>query len=245
MPSLTKPSRYVSYLRVSTRKQGTDGLGIEAQRQAVAAYIRSAGGDPEALAEYVEQESGKRNDRPELAKAMEHCRLAGARLVIAKLDRLSRNAAFLLNLKEAGVDFVAADMPDASEMTIGILAVVAQAERRMISDRTKAALKVARQRIAEKGQRAHPEVKRLGNPKGAAHLAGLGNGAAIAGLRQKADARAEDFRKTLVALTADGITSARGIANALNARGFPSPRGGAWTATAVLRLQRRLAAPVA
>ena len=228
MPTL-KPTRYVSYLRVSTARQGKDGLGIAAQRQAVTAYVRSAGGDPEVLAEYVEQESGKRNDRPQLAKAMEHCRLAGARLVIAKLDRLSRNAAFLLNLKEAGVDFVAADMPDASEMTIGILAVVAQAERKMISDRTKAALAAAKSRGTK-----------LGNPNGAAHLRGRGNGEAVVGLMRRADERAATFRNTLHALAGEGITTARGVANALNSKGYPSPRGGLWTATAVQRLRSRI-----
>lgn len=229
MPPISKPTRYVSYLRVSTARQGKEGLGIEAQRQAVAAYVRSAGGDPEVLAEYLEQESGKRNDRPKLAQAMEHCRLSGARLVIAKLDRLSRNAAFLLNLKEAGVDFVAADMPDASEMTIGILAVVAQAERKMISDRTRAALAVAKSRGTK-----------LGNPNGAAHLQGNGNSEAVAGLTKRADERAVTFRNTIQTLAEEGIVTARGVASALNSKRYPSPRGGRWTATAVQRLRRRL-----
>ena len=135
---------FVSYLRVSTTKQGASGLGLEAQRKAVADYLN--GGDWTLLGEYVEVESGRKNDRPELLKALEHCRLTGAKLVIAKLDRLSRNAHFLIGLQEAGVPFVAADMPNANELTVGIMALVAREERKAISSRTKAALAAAKER---------------------------------------------------------------------------------------------------
>ena len=128
----------VSYLRVSTAKQGQSGLGLEAQRASIAEYLNGKGG--ELLAEFMEVESGKKNDRPALAEAMKLCDLTGARLLIAKLDRLSRDAHFLLGLQKAGVDFVAVDMPDANKLTVGILSVVAQAEREAISARTKAAL---------------------------------------------------------------------------------------------------------
>ena len=157
--------RFVSYLRVSTTKQGANGLGVEAQREAVRSYVSGAVGEGASiLREYVETESGKRNDRPQLQAAIEHCSLAGARLVIAKLDRLSRNAAFMIGLRDAGVDFVAADMPQADSFTVGILALVAERERDMISQRTKAALAVAKRRGTK-----------LGNPNGAAHLRGRGN----------------------------------------------------------------------
>src|SRR5271157_2581194 len=129
---------FVSYLRVSTARQGQSGLGLEAQRKAVADYLN--GGHWHLIQEFVEVESGKNNDRAELAKAMALCRLRNATLVIAKIDRLSRDAHFLLGLQKAGVRFVAADMPAANRMTVGIMAVVAEEERRMIAARTKAAL---------------------------------------------------------------------------------------------------------
>src|SRR5262245_9804572 len=120
------PRRYVSYLRVSTDKQGRSGLGLEAQRAAVATYLN--GGGSELVAEYVEVESGKENDRPQLQKALKHCEIVGATLIIAKLDRLSRDAHFLLGLQKQGTKFVAADMPEANEMVVGIMALMAQHE---------------------------------------------------------------------------------------------------------------------
>jgi DNA invertase Pin-like site-specific DNA recombinase len=130
--------KFVSYLRVSTKRQGESGLGLEAQRKAV---------NWQLVKELVEVESGKHDhNRPALHKALEACKVYGATLVIAKLDRLSRDAHFLLGLQKAGVKFVAADMPEANEMVVGIMALVAQAERRMISERTKAALQAAKAR---------------------------------------------------------------------------------------------------
>jgi DNA invertase Pin-like site-specific DNA recombinase len=136
--------RFVSYLRVSTARQGRSGLGLEAQRKAVADYLN--GGDWKLLAEVVEVESGKLTDRPKLAEALRLCRVHNATLVIAKLDRLSRDAHFLLGLEKAGVDFVAADMPHANRLTVGIMAMVADEERRAISKRTKEALAAAKAR---------------------------------------------------------------------------------------------------
>lgn len=127
----------MAYYRVSTERQWRSGLGLDAQRTAVKEYLD--GGRWRLIGEYTEVESGKRNDRPQLAKALHHAKVTGARLVIAKLDRLSRNAAFLLTLRDSGVRFVAADVPDANELTIGVLALVAQHERERISERTKAA----------------------------------------------------------------------------------------------------------
>ena len=114
---------------------------------------------------------------------MEHARLTGATLLIAKLDRLSRDAHFLLGLQKAGVRFVAADMPEANEMVVGLMAVIAQAERKMISQRTQAALAEARKRVAVTGQKKHPDVKRLGNPRGAKHLRQFGNELAVTAIK--------------------------------------------------------------
>ena len=141
--------KFVSYLRVSTVRQGRSGLGLEAQRRAVDDFLN--GGEWRVIKEFVEVESGKKADRPELLKAFQACRLFGAKLVIAKLDRLSRDAHFLLGLEKAGVDFVAADMPQANRLTVGIMAMVADEERRMISARTKAALAQAKKRGTRPG----------------------------------------------------------------------------------------------
>ena len=130
--------KFVAYYRVSTAKQGSSGLGLDAQRQAVRDYLN--GGAWELIAEFQEVESGKRSDRPELARAMERCRLTGATLLIAKLDRLSRNVHFLSGLMEQGVDFLACDLPTANKLTVHIMAAVAEQEREAISARTKAAI---------------------------------------------------------------------------------------------------------
>ena len=138
------PQKFVAYQRVSTDKQGRSGLGREAQEAAVAGYAQARGGD--IVDRFVEVESGKRNDRPELGKALALCRKQKATLIIAKLDRLARNVAFIANLMESGVDFIAVDMPSATRLTIHILAAVAEHEREMISARTKAALQARKAR---------------------------------------------------------------------------------------------------
>jgi len=136
---------------LSTDKQGRSGLGIEAQRAAVASYLDGFGVEP--IAEFVEIESGKRADRPELARALADCRMRKATLVIAKLDRLARDAHFLLGLERSGIAFTAADMPNANRLTVGIMAMIAEEERRLISDRTKAALAAAKARGVQLGGR--------------------------------------------------------------------------------------------
>lgn len=222
--------RAVSYYRVSTSRQGASGLGLEAQRAAVEALCRDR--EWELVAPpFVEVESGKRADRPELAKALERARLTGARLVIAKLDRLSRNAKFLLDLQESGVPFVAADMPHADNFTVGIMALLAQKEREMISERTRAALQAAKARGV-----------RLGNPNGAAALqrAGKGNRASVQVQTGKADAFAERLRGTVQGLRQEGMTSLGGIAAALNAGDIVTARGGRWHASSVKNLLARL-----
>ncbi len=130
-------TRYIAYYRVSTQKQGISGLGLEAQRSDVSKFISKGG---KLVAEYQDIESGKKNDRPHLIKAIEECKKQNAILLIAKLDRLSRNASFIFMLKDTKVDFVCCDMPNANTVTIGIMAVLAQDERERISHRTKSAL---------------------------------------------------------------------------------------------------------
>ncbi len=222
--------RAVAYYRVSTARQGASGLGLEAQRAAVEALCESRGWELVAPP-FQEVESGKRGDRPELLKALERAKLTGARLVIAKLDRLSRDAAFLLMLQNSGARFVAADMPDANDLTVGIMALVAQQERQAISRRTKEALAAAKAR----GQR-------LGNPNGAAAFrrAAQGNCAALEAVRAGAADRAESLRGTVQSLQGQGITSLGGIAAALNSQGIVTARGGLWHASSVRNLLSRL-----
>lgn len=218
----------VVYQRVSTGRQG---LGLDAQAAAVAAYLSSLSPAPKVVGRFVEVESGKRNDRPELAKAIELTRLTGATLVIAKLDRLSRDAHFLLGLEKAGVEFVCCDMPHANRLTIGILAIVAEEERRLISERTRAALAAAKARGA-----------RLGSPTNGAHLKGLGNAQAVAAIQAGADAYAKRLGPVLAELAALGIVTANAQAKALNERSIRTPRGGKWAAQSVLNVRARLAA---
>ena len=135
---------FIAYYRVSTARQGHSALGLEAQRQAVRDYLNGA--SRQLVGEFVEVESGKRSDRPKLAEALRLCRLHGATLVIAKLDRLARNVHFVSSLMESGVDFVAVDFPQANRLTVHILAAVAEHEAKMISERTRAALQAAKTR---------------------------------------------------------------------------------------------------
>lgn len=225
-------NKVVCYQRVSTVRQGSSGLGLEAQASACAAYAASINalvlGQP-----FIEVETGKLNARPELTKALALCKVTGATLVISKLDRLSRNAAFLLNLAESGVKFIAADMPAANSLTVGIMALVAQQEAEAISKRTKDALQAAKQRGTV-----------LGNPNGAAALrsAAKGNTAAVTAIKAGADSHAENLGPVIDNLKAEGITSLGGIAKALNERSMKTPRGGIWHKTSVSNLLARLAA---
>lgn len=208
--------KFVAYYRVSTEKQGKSGLGIEAQQHSVRQFLN--GGDWELLAEFTEIETGKNDDRPQLERAMNECRLTGATLVIAKIDRLSRNAAFLIGLKDAGISFVAADMPGANQMTIGIMALVAQQEREAISQRTKEALAAAKARGAK-----------LGGYRGGPMVNGK---AGTEALQQKAAAFRASVRPLVTELRDQGM-SQRQIAAELDRRSVRTPRGGKWTAKAV------------
>ena len=221
-------SKFVAYLRVSTAKQGRSDLGLEAQREAVRQFVASRGGKIIAPV-FVEVETGKRNDRPELAKALKRCRLTGATLVVAKLDRLSRNAAFLMTLRDSGVDFVAADLPEANTMTVGVMAVVAQHEREAISQRTKAALAAAKARGRALG----------GFRAGAADIAKYQH-EGVAAVRLRASQAAEERREAIAELQRESI-SLNAMAARLNGDSVQTSRGGKWTATAVRRTIARLA----
>jgi DNA invertase Pin-like site-specific DNA recombinase len=181
---------------------------------------------------FTEVESGKRADRPELTKALHRAKVTGAILVVAKLDRLSRNVAFLAALQDSNVKFVAADMPEANELTVHIMAAVAQAERKAISKRTSEALTAAKAR----GQR-------LGNPNGAAALrrAGKGNTASLATIRAGACGRAEQLRPIIEDMRSRGVISLRDLATELNNNGIVTARGGRWHASSVRNLISRLA----
>jgi DNA invertase Pin-like site-specific DNA recombinase len=218
---------FVAYLRVSTVRQGKNGFGIEAQREAVSRFVCERAGKIIAP-EFVEVESGKHNERPELDKAIKRCRLTGATLVVAKLDRLSRNAAFLMTLRDSGVGFVAADLPEANTMTVGVMAVVAQYEREAIGARTKAALAAARKRgKALGGLRDNaPNIERFQRQ-------------AVRAVQEAAQANAEDRRDVIEALAAEGL-SMNAMAARLNEASVRTARGGAWTATAVKRTMARL-----
>ena len=229
--AISSVRRYVSYLRVSTDKQGLRGLGIEAQRETVSAFLRREGEAALLISEFVEVESGRNSERPELAAALEAAKLSAATLVIAKLDRLSRDAHFLLGLHKAGVEFHACDLPSANRLTLTIMAAVAEHEREMISQRTKAALAVAKTRGTK-----------LGNPNGARALrqANRGNTASLTKIKGKATENAERLRPLLASLDADGSKSANALAKALNARHVQTSRGSTWDAKAVTRLKARL-----
>jgi DNA invertase Pin-like site-specific DNA recombinase len=219
---------FVAYYRVSTTKQGQSGLGLQAQQKSVTDFLN--GGEWNLVASFTEVESGKRADRPELQKALAACRLHNATLLIAKLDRLSRDAHFLLGLQKAGVRFQAVDMPFADTFTVGVLALVAQKEREMISERTKVALAAAKAR----------GVKLGGYADNLASVSHLGRAASKAVRSAKASERAQDLAPTIRSLQATGA-SLRGIASALNQLDIKTARGSEWTAMAVKRVLDALA----
>ena len=207
---------FVAYYRVSTDRQGQSGLGLDAQRKAVADHLN--GGKWTLAGEFTEVESGKRHaNRPQLAAALAMCRKEKATLIVAKLDRLARNVHFVSGLMEAGVDFVAVDMPHANRLTIHILAAVAEDERRRISERTRAALAMAKARGTI-----------------------LGNPALAKANRAVALAQAEALRKTITEIRAEGFRTVRAIADELNRRHVPTARGKQWHANAVNLLLHRI-----
>jgi len=216
--------KFVAYFRVSTDKQGRSGLGFEAQRHAVDQFLN--GGRWSLIGEFTEVESGKRNKRPELEKALAVCKRQKAKLVIAKLDRLSRNLAFIATLMDSGVEFVAVDNPHANKLTVHILAAVAQHEREMIAQRTKDALQAAKARGVV-----------LGNPK-----LDTVRDRAVASVKADADRFAKNVAPIIREIQSTGVASHRGIARSLNSRGIATARGGDWTAVQVGSILRRVGA---
>jgi len=226
--------RYVAYYRVSREKQGIDGLGMAAQRKAVADYV--TGGAWTLVGEFEEVESGKRGDREQLRRAIDVCKRERATLIIAKLDRLSRNVHFLTGLQESGIDFVCCDMPQADRFTIHIIAAVAQRERENTVGRTKAALAEIKAKL-DRGENhvskaSGKPVKALGGPKRLdAALAAKGRQARSL----KADAAAARVMPLVMRARRSGATLAT-IAGELNQSGLRTPRGSAWTPMAVKRV---------
>jgi DNA invertase Pin-like site-specific DNA recombinase len=212
-----KTANFVAYYRVSTDRQGRSGLGLDAQREAVARYLAGVGGT--LIAEHTEIESGKRADRPELAQALAACKRHKAKLVIARLDRLSRNVSFIAALMDGNVEFVACDSPHATRFTLHILAAVSEHERVMIGARTRAALQAAKARGVRLGR------------NGAERLAPANRAAAIA--------RACPLKPILAELTSAGM-SIRQIAAELTARGIPTASGGRWHPQTVARVMERV-----
>jgi DNA invertase Pin-like site-specific DNA recombinase len=217
--------KFVAYYRVSTVKQGESGLGLEAQKKAVRDYLN--GGHWKLIDEVTEVESGKRNDRPALTQALALCRLHKATLIIAKLDRLARNVAFISNLMESGVEFTAVDFPQANRLTVHILAAVAEHEAAMISARTKAALQAAKARGVVLGTPDHGQIAR--------HTQKGVQASAIA-RTAAARKRAADVLPVIQSIRADGVTTLAGIAARLNQRNIPAPSGGEWSPVQISRV---------
>jgi len=214
---------YVGYYRVSTDRQGRSGLGLEAQRVAVAGYLD---GGSTLLDTFTEVESGRRADRPELAKALDLCRRRKATLVIAKLDRLARNVAFIANLMDADVEFVAVDMPEATRITLHIYAAMAEHEAVQVSQRTKAALAAAKAR----GRKLGWSIPSRRGEQAQASMKG------VVVNRAKADQRAANVLPVIREIERAGVTTLQGIADALNARGIRTARGRRWYASTVRNL---------
>jgi len=225
----TKGTAFIAYLRVSTGRQGRSGLGLAAQRKAVMDFIN--GGRKNLIAEYVEVESGKRRKaRPKLEAALGECRRTGATLVVAKLDRLTRNTAFLLGIAESGIDVVFCDLPQLPPGPMGrflvtLLAAVAEFEGAIISERTRLALKAAKARGT-----------RLGAPD---PVAAVPKAAAV--VRREANEFAGKTITVIREIQAAGVTTLTGLATALTARGIKTRRGGDWYPTTVRNLLRRAA----
>ena len=216
--------KFVSYLRVSTQRQGKSGLGLEAQREAVNGFLN--GGNWKLIQEVVEVESGKNSDRPELAKSLSLCRIHRATLLVAKLDRLARNVAFISALMEAGVKFVAVDLPQANELTVHIMASMAEYEAKAISTRTKAALAAAKARGTQLG----------GLRWDLSSVSHKGRKAALKARRKTQERYTQDVLPVIQEKQKQGAVSLRQIAAALNEDGTPAPRGGEWSAAQVQRV---------
>jgi DNA invertase Pin-like site-specific DNA recombinase len=228
----------IAYYRVSTDRQGRSGLGLEAQRVAVATYTNANGG---VIADYVEVESGKRCDRPELLKALAHCKRAGATLIVARLDRLLRNLAFLVSIRESGVEFKAADMPEANKFMIGIMALVAEYEADRISLNTKLALGAAKARGVKLGSQREgfwtPQQREAWKI-----AAAKGRATAAEHRHERSLSLLVDTLPAMRALREGGATYAR-IAAEMNAQNKTTPRGSAWSEASVWRALKTSTTP--
>lgn len=223
--NVSKVPQVVSYIRVSTQKQGQSGLGLEAQQQAVEAFCHDNG--YELLDSFVEVESGRKKDRPILQKALARAKASKSLLLVAKLDRLARNVAFIATLMDSGVEFRALDLPSANRLLLHVMAAVAEEEARAISARTKAALAAAKGRGTKLGSQ-HPDFDSVWSLKGAL---------ATASIAFEANRRATEIALKLRA----NDSSFQAIANELTERGVETRNGGSWTATQVRRLLQRVA----
>jgi len=226
-PGAPHEGRFVAYYRVSTERQGKSGLGLEAQQRIVRDYLN--GGEHKIIKEYTDIASGKDANRPELQKALRYAKAQRAVLLIARLDRLARDVHFIAGLQKSGTRFVACDIPEANNFTIHIFAAAAEYERRRISERTSEALQAKKARGHKLGTPATPEHM--------ARIARKGRPIAAAKLKARADEFAENLRDTIDELRGQSLEA---IARELNARGFPTPRGGKWYAASVANLLRRL-----
>ena len=227
-------SKLVAYYRVSTKRQGRSGLGLDAQKETARTFAKQTGG--KVLREFTEVESGRKVDRPELEQAVAFARRAGAVLLVAKLDRLARNVAFLSQLMESGVDFVAADNPHANRFTVHILAAVAEWERDQISTRTKEALQAAKRRGVKLGSArpGHWDGREQARLEGG--LKGLKK--AHKAVSERARQEYADLRPRIREMRESGL-SLRKIAEALNAEGHQTRRGAAFTSVQVQRILAR------
>lgn len=225
--------KVVSYLRVSTISQGASGLGLEAQRATVLDFCKRGGFTLDR--EFVEVESGRKNERPTLSKALAHARRVGATLLVARLDRLSRSVRFIATVLDSGVEFRACDVPDASRLLLHILSAVAEAEAAAISERTRNALQAAKARGVKMGA-AHPAGKKLSD-----EAAARGRAEGQRRNREKAKIEYADVLPAITALLAQG-NSLRRIAAQLNADGLTTRKGAEWTAVQVSRVLQRAAA---
>ncbi len=241
--------KIIAYYRVSTQKQGATGLGMDSQRNMMEMFIKSNAG--ELIASYEEVESGKRADRPQLHKALAHAKSIGAKLVIAKLDRLARNVAFLSSLMESGADFVAIDNPHATRLTTHILAAVAEDEARRISERTTNALASIKRTIVEKGSyvsRSGRTITGLGagsghwsDPVRAEQMkAGLAKARSVSATVQRGSVPVKMVLPAMREMRASNLTF-RQIADKLNAEGVTTRLGGKWCAGTVCRAMKKVA----
>lgn len=217
-------TKFIAYYRVSTAKQGKSGLGLETQENATASYTKNVNG--QILESFTDIESGSKDNRPELQKALRKCRLTGATLLIAKLDRLSRNRRFLMDLQDSSIKFVCCDMPEANNFTVGLLACLADYERELISERTKAALKAAKARGVKMGNPNLNLVRNTDTTK------------ATEAMKVKAAARNTELKEVIaeIRLESSEALSLRGIAQRLNEAGYTTARGLMFQANSVRRV---------